>query len=463
MSKSKSDDYRCLKIVDAISALGRKVNLIGVIREYGTPTRSKGTDWFVALRIVDETHHDQGFSVNIFGETPGKLPKIEASGDIIQLSHVVMKTHNAKTYALFNKRHSSFALYEGKYGKSCKPYQTSLNFRQRDQDQTFVVGLRKWVDGVQLDTASKDAVLLRQLKEGQCFDPVCKILYVSEVEKDEWMLYIWDGSDVPPLQLQSKLDDELKNPLPLQVESQSLRRNILCNFPTVGTTLRVSVQNRNANLIIPSLVTGKWVKFINMTFNVNGGLWRGVLTQETKLRFIPNDDPYILELQRDFKERFSSKLNRMPFTSFPWPCRVTEVDSKVEDVPLVTLMDILTYSQVTAKFKCIVRVVSALPSKVEYLRSPAGVYRVRVTLEDPTARIHAYLYAEDAEMFFDGYPRTDILTRKWNALLGITEVNSDAGPRNPPWIVCCIKSYYLDKTDVWGTRKFRIFDTKLVC
>ncbi|KAK9688774.1 hypothetical protein RND81_09G010200 [Saponaria officinalis] len=463
MGKLNRDDYRFLKIVDAMSALNQKVNLIGIIVEYGTPNRSKGTDWFVSLRIVDETHHDRGFLVNVFAESQGKLPKVETSGDIIQLSHVMMKTHNAETYALFNKSYSSFALYEGKYGDNCKPYQASLKFRQRDQDKAFVVGLRKWVEGVQLGTAAKDSVMLRQLKEGQCFDLVCKILHVSEVNKDEWMLFIWDGTDVPPLQLQSKLDDEIKNPLPLQVEPQSLPRNILCSFPTVGTTLRVSVQHKNANLIIPSLTTGRWVKFINMTFNVQGGLWCGVLTQETKLRFVPSDDSYILERQRDYEERFSSKLNRMPFTSFPWPSRITEVDRKVEDVPLVTLMDILTYTQVTAKFKCIVRVVAALPSKVEDLRSPAGVYRARVTLEDPTARIHAYLYAEDAETFFEGYPPTDILMRKWNALLGIAGGNGDAAPRNPPWVVCCIKSYYLDENNVWGSRNFRIFDTTLKC
>ncbi|KAL9248331.1 hypothetical protein vseg_021665 [Gypsophila vaccaria] len=442
-----------------MSTLNVEVNLIGIIVEYSTPLRSKGSDWFITLRIVDETYHDQGFTVNIFGAIPRVLPKIQACGDIIQLCNVVIQTHKGNTYAHFDKRYSSFALYEGKYGKSCKPYRTSLKFQQRDLDKTFVVGLRKWVDCVQLGTVSKDVVLLRQVKEGQCFHLICKILHVSEVEKDEWMLYIWDGSDVPPLEVQSNLDDERNNPLPLQVESQSLSRAILCNFPTVGTTLRVSVQNRNANLIIPSLVTDKWVKFIKMTFNVNGGLWRGVLTQETKVRSILNDDRCILERQRDFEKRFASKLNRMPSTSFPWPNCITEVDSKVKDVPLVTLMDILTYTQVTAKFKCIVRVVSALPSKVEDFKSPAGVYRVRVTLEDPTARIHAYLYAEDAEMFFKEYPPAHILTRKWNTLLGIT----DASARNPPWFVCCIKSYYLNRTDVWGSRKFRIFNTTLVC
>lgn len=36
------------------------------------------------------------------------------------------------------------------------------------------------------------------------------------------------------------------------------------------------------------------------------------------------------------------------------------------------------------------------------------------------------------------------------------------GARNPPWMQCCIKSYYIDKSDRWGSRNFRIFGTTLV-
>lgn len=51
--------------------------------------------------------------------------------------------------------------------------------------------------------------------------------------------------------------------------------------------------------------------------------------------------------------------------------------------------------QVTAKFKCIVRVVAALPWRVEDFCSHLGTYMIRLTIEDPTARIHAFLFDED--------------------------------------------------------------------
>ncbi|GKB79506.1 cullin 3 [Tanacetum coccineum] len=51
----------------------------------------------------------------------------------------------------------------------------------------------------------------------------------------------------------------------------------------------------------------------------------------------------------------------------------------------------------TTKFSCVVWVVATLPDRPENFRSSScGTYRIRLTLEDPTARIHAYLNAEDA-------------------------------------------------------------------
>lgn len=50
-----------------------------------------------------------------------------------------------------------------------------------------------------------------------------------------------------------------------------------------------------------------------------------------------------------------------------------------------------------------------------------------------------------------------------NALLGIAGASTvENVARNPPWIECCLKSYYVDKDDIWGSRNYRIFDTTCV-
>uniref|UniRef100_A0A5B7BNF8 Putative protection of telomeres protein 1b-like isoform X1 n=1 Tax=Davidia involucrata TaxID=16924 RepID=A0A5B7BNF8_DAVIN len=461
---SRDDDYKFLQIVDAMASINQRVNLIGVVVETSIPKQSRGTDCFCKIRIVDESHSSPGISVNIFAETMEKLPHVESAGDIIQLSRVVMKTHGQEVYALFNKKFSSFALFEGKHGTNFVPYQVSPNFHPRDQDKKFIVGLRKWSADKELDAGSNKFLSLKEIREGEHLNLLCKVLHICEVTKGRWMLFLWDGTDTPPVIIKSKLEDEMENPLPLQLEPFPLSRDILCTFPAVGTVLRVIVDQGSEKLGLHLLKTGRWVKIVNIIFDFHAGLWRGLLMPFTKLRYLPNDDHLVLLTERFYNERVLSKWDRMPFLSFPWPCHITETD--YEDVPFVTLMNVLTYSQVTAKFRCVVRVVAAFPWRAEDFRSPHGTYRIRLTLEDPTARIHAFVYAEDGEKFFGGSPSVDVMTRKRNMLLGVTE-NDDGkeikdGPRNPPWVQCCLKSYYLSKSDIWGSRNYRVFATKLV-
>lgn len=72
----------------------------------------------------------------------------------------------------------------------------------------------------------------------------------------------------------------------------------------------------------------------------------------------------------------------------------------------------------------------------------------------------------DQVKFFKGYPTTEVLTSKMDKLLGITDTDgqagSDDGVRNPPWVWCCLKSYYLDENNPRGSRRYRIFSTTLV-
>ena len=81
--------------------------------------------------------------------------------------------------------------------------------------------------------------------------------------------------------------------------------------------------------------------------------------------------------------------------------------------------------------------------------------------------VYSYSVVSDwQEVFFDGYPPLKELTRKWNMLLGLAFVESGGeivdSSRNPPWVLVCVKSYYVSKSDVWGSRKLRIFGTKLL-
>ncbi|KAI3747340.1 hypothetical protein L6452_09794 [Arctium lappa] len=455
----RDDDYKFLRIVDAIASINQKVNLFGVVIETGLPKQTKGTDCIWCLKIVDESHPSPGIFVNVFAENFEKLPRVESAGDIVQLSLVLMKIHGSEVYAIFNKKYSSFALYEGRDGSRFVPYQVSSKFHAREQDKKFIAGLRKWTISRQPETASSDSLSLKEINEGHRFNLTCKVLHICEVKEGEWMLFVWDGTDAPPVNVHTKLEEEVENPLPLQLEASPLSRDVLRTFPAVGTVLRMTPEQCNEKLGLHLLKAGRWVQFRNISFKVHFGLWCGILQPFSKFCYLPNNDNLVLQCQRAYNERVKRKWDRVPLSSFPWPSHITDTD--YQEVPFVTLMDILCYPEVTAKFRCVVRVLATFPTHPSNFRAPCGTYRLRLTLEDPTARLHAFLYAKDAVKFFGGYPSIDTMIKLQNALLGVEEKGAEK-PRNPPWIQCCLKSYYVDKTNIWGSRKYRIFGTQLI-
>ncbi|MBA0563593.1 hypothetical protein Golob_008565 [Gossypium lobatum] len=253
-----------------------------------------------------------------------------------------------------------------------------------------------------------------------------------------------------------RLEDELHNPLPLHFEPLPPSRDVLCTFPTVGTILRVILDVDCVIYILQLLKVDQWMKFFHVFCKMHDGLWYGVFTSSSMIRDMPNDDILIFERQSNCDQRSLGELDRMPYWSCPWPSKITEV--KRIDVPFSTLMDVLTCKKETNNFRCVVRFVAVIPWRVEDFRAPCGAYRVRFTLEDPTARIHAYAHAENGEEFFN-CSSTDALKRKVIKLLGVP-VSRDGeaimgGARNPPWVQCYLKSNPI-KQRHW------IFETKLL-
>ncbi|KAK8604658.1 hypothetical protein V6N13_099590 [Hibiscus sabdariffa] len=447
-------DYQFLKIKDAITCINQRVNLIAAIDDLTPPHRTKGTDYICKLKIMDESH-EISIPVHVFAQQLDDLPLLASAGDIIHLSRVKMEIHEGEVYAVFNKKYSSFALYDGKDGENFHPYKVSLRFHAREHDEKIIAGLREWLASSEV-IDEPNFLLLREISHMGCVNLGCKVLHTCKTTNDEWIVFLWDGTDAPPISINKRLEDEMHKPLPLHFEPLPSSRDVLSTFPTAGTVLRVRLDVDRITYVLQLLKIGQWVKLFRVSCKVHEGLWYGVFTSASKIRDMPNDDIIILERQSNYDRRSIRKLDRMPYWSFPWPSKLTEVNCN--GAPIVTLMDLLTCQKVAKKFRCIIRVVAAIPWRVEDFCSPRGIYRVRFTLEDPTARIHAYAYAEDGEKFFNA-SSTDALRRKLIQLLGVP-LSSDGremegGGRNPPWVQCCLKFHSVQKR-CW------ICDTKLL-
>ncbi|KAK2969672.1 hypothetical protein RJ640_025849 [Escallonia rubra] len=115
--------------------------------------------------------------------------------------------------------------------------------------------------------------------------------------------------------------------------------------------------------------------------------------------------------------------------SFPY-----DGETSYREAEFATLMDLITWPQNSCKLKCVARVVALLPSQAEDFRSPLGHYRIRMTLEDPTTRIHALLSGEDATVGKKGKEGNN-----WDELCG------GGGGRGWTWtsiIVLCLCVFY---------------------
>lgn len=95
-----------------------------------------------------------------------------------------------------------------------------------------------------------------------------------------------------------RLEDEINSPLPLTLAPLSLPRELLCTFPDVGTILLIIADPALVKSQLDVLNSGKWVKIVNLHFEVHAGLWCGIFMPQTRLRYTPNEDSLIIKRQR---------------------------------------------------------------------------------------------------------------------------------------------------------------------
>ncbi|CAM0904258.1 unnamed protein product [Alopecurus aequalis] len=450
--------YIYLPIADALKAAGLRVCLFAAVSEIGATFRSRGTDFTLTLKIVDQSR-TAGISVTFFANNTALLPCVRSSGDVISLHNVAIKMHLGEFFVNFDKKSSSFALFEGKSSTELRPYQTCMKYHGSKYDNEILTNMRMWL--AYHPAGLKDLELqLRSLKADSTFDLV---LHVCQAPSGEWIYYVWDGTDTPATEFHTFLNTEASISAPLHLEEAPLPREVLCTLPCIGTILRI-FSDKFCKEIVHLQKDIYWARFCNITCKQEFGIWKGTWQPSSRVRLLSHEDGSVVERLKMYGSRFTNRVHLQPMASLHKASDITDVEYK--RAGYTTLMESLTNGQVTHKFKTLVRVVAAYPFQGNDLHSLlTGNYCLRLTLEDPTARIHAYVHKDDGVRFFGGFLTAAALTRKMNRLLGVPEPEeADEGiplARNPPWIWCCLKSYRLDKYNPWGSRRYRIFGTEI--
>ncbi|KAL5538772.1 hypothetical protein UlMin_043912 [Ulmus minor] len=450
MNRRDRDENEIVTIRDAISRFRRgktKFNLAGFVLEFTFPRKSKGTDYVERLKITDE--HMSEITVSVFSTDAQFLPRLRSYKDFIVLYNVTIEKVNEEFCVVFNKKFSSFGLYDGN-----SLYQEFPGFNLLRDHRDVITRMRRLSDSFQSSAGSKDFLIsIKNLGTRDYFDLVCQVLRMQEVSDDKLMFYVWDGSDYPPLNVQERLEDERSNPLPLQVEAFPLHISTVCHFPRVGSVLRIEASKSEGDFSILNNYIGRWVKIRNMSSctRLGLGLWYGRLVYNSRVRLLSDNDDIVVEHKRAISERGLGMEGRLPLWGNSLDS-LTVLDCV--DAPIATLMDLLSQNQVGVTFRCGVRVMAICPAKVEDFHQ-SGEYKIRLTLEDPTTRIHAFLCGHDGDRFFRRCVSDDDIALYINKLLGVLEncnIDGDIDyQRNPPWIECCIElkddnKFYLCKT-----------------
>jgi hypothetical protein len=225
-----------------------------------------------------------------------ELPQVKFAGDIIKLFCVQIREYKGELYALFNKRCSSFSLYDGKHGQDYTPYQCSpIYYHTTQKDMDSIMILRRLDYKFEIGPYESSSFSLDKITVGSQFHLYCKVLLKCTSPEYGTILYVWDGKDAPPLPIVSNLDDE--NHTALTLENNFVSRDKLTNFPRVGTVLRVTVDGSIHKEGLHVLQSDKWIKLINIKIDTHNGFWRGKIMDYSKLRYLRDDDPIALKIQ----------------------------------------------------------------------------------------------------------------------------------------------------------------------
>uniref|UniRef100_A0ACD5UCH2 Uncharacterized protein n=1 Tax=Avena sativa TaxID=4498 RepID=A0ACD5UCH2_AVESA len=135
--------YVYLPIADALKAPGVRVCIFAAVSEIGAAFRSRGTDFTLTLRIFDQSR-SAGISVTFFANNTALLPCVRSSGDVISLHNVSITRHQGEFFVTFDKKSSSFALFEGKTSTEFRPYQTS-KYHGSKHDDEILTNMRMWL------------------------------------------------------------------------------------------------------------------------------------------------------------------------------------------------------------------------------------------------------------------------------------------------------------------------------
>ena len=210
--KKSSTSYKYTKLADLQPGLDR-INVIGVVKEFGNPRETRGTQFCSVLTIVDETNPLVGVKCIMFNVKAERLPQVKHEGDIVCL-HRVKTEEYRDVLQIEGPPFSNSMRFSSKVGRKLKPTTGSLTYTFTATERKRVRELRQFVlKRKRIELAQK----LESVSEGIQFNLLCQVVWIAQPSSSNQTVFsVWDGTICPlPVKHCRFDDDDVSSDLPL--------------------------------------------------------------------------------------------------------------------------------------------------------------------------------------------------------------------------------------------------------
>lgn len=328
----------------------KKVNLIGMVKDFKPPAVSQGSDHYSTLTLLDETDPRVGVKCLMFNRKPERLPQVKSVGDIVCLHRVSVDSFNCQVQVR-GVWFSSAIRFSGELGRKVSPSTGSVSFTLTHAERQRVKELRRWARGRRSEAL---CCLQSVVPGGQCFDLACQIVSVtiSKVPRCT-VLTLWDGTAHTLRCKKLKLEKCHEEGYPIVEEDSGLSED------SEGYQVHVVVLGKKCRRKAAGLLPGAFVCLQSVTSaaDASGSVEMSMVEGESvvfdrlpaRIEVLGKND----DLRTCLEERIGRLAEAVTITPH-------------QEQPLNTVADVLGYNgPMPAKFRCRVRVLGVNAPSVE--------------------------------------------------------------------------------------------------
>ncbi|XP_013394446.1 protection of telomeres protein 1-like [Lingula anatina] len=179
---------------------GATVDVYAVVKFFKPPTKTRGSDYYMVLSLVDPSLADkEKIKCILFAKSATDLPPVQTEGEIVRMHRLKIGTFNGELQGQ-NGPGFSCIVFSADLEDPIEPKSTTRGYTLTDQDRLKVEELREWsLQGECFSQERDNRCTLGECVVGQYFDLLCQVVGIGEIEVEVGrcvLLQVWDGTEM---------------------------------------------------------------------------------------------------------------------------------------------------------------------------------------------------------------------------------------------------------------------------